>query len=260
VTTADLQQDTFVGIRAVYREKPYALIELGSYFSALENAWRACLELASHNAHVRDAMRAIRQGLIGQEAGYLNDFVAALAERLEQIDMFYRQFEPSEEEEELQRRLHRIWEDSSEQVASELSKIRSRLLESRRHDTISLTVSRLRIESPMELTLAVIHGTGVTGLVAYSVHLLVHVMRDPERVGAWLPRLVAGWHKGMTEVEEARQDHADAESERKRRRAIEDASNRMIAAAEKIKELPAAEATAIGAGDTPDDIVAALSE
>jgi hypothetical protein len=251
VTTADLQQDTFVGIHAVYQEKRYPVSELGRYFVALDHAWRASLALASRNADVRDAMQA------GALAYLRRNHPAGLAEagweRFLQIGDAYSWFDAYEEEETLQLRLRQLGD-------AEMAKIDARLLESKRLNSISLTVSQLSIESPMELTLAVVHGTGVSALVAYGVHLLVHVMRDPERVGAWLPRLVAGWHKGMAEVEHARLNHREAEAERKRRRAIEDASDRLMAAVEKIKDLPAAQATAIGAGDTPDDIVAALSE
>lgn len=256
MTTADLKQDTFVGIHAVYREKRYPVSELGRYFVALDNAWRAGLALASRKADVRDAMQVAALEYLKASA-HLYNLVEAPWERFLQIATAYSWFDPDEEDEEKsQQRLRQLGDDTD----AEMVKIRARLLESKRRDSISLTVSQLRIESPMELTLAVVHGTGVSALVAYGVHLLVHVMRDPERIAAWLPRLVAGWHKGMTEAEQARLNHREAEAERKRRRAIEDASGRLIAAAEKIKDLPADEATAIGAGETPDDIVAALSD
>jgi hypothetical protein len=257
VTTPDLKQDTFVGIRAIYRERRYAVLELGRYFVALEDAWRVCLGLASLNADVRDATQAFAQALVEQ----LDDFADAQSERIAEIAMLYEQYEPSEvEEEQFGRQLRQLFLDSNAQLDSEMAKIRSRLLEAWGRSPVLLAISRLRIESPMELAVAVVQTGGPTALAVYSVHLLVHVIRDPERIGAWLPRLVAGWHMGKAEAERARLDYAESLAELKKQRAIEDASGRLIAAAEKIKELPAAEVTAIGAGDTPDDIVAALSE
>jgi hypothetical protein len=80
----------------------------------------------------------------------------------------------------------------------------------------------------MEVTFAVLQGGGVAGIVAYSIHLLVHLMRDPDRVGAWLPRLVAGWHRGMTEAERARQKRGEAKRKREEEEAIAAASNSWI--------------------------------
>jgi hypothetical protein len=84
----------------------------------------------------------------------------------------------------------------------------------------------------MDITLAVIRGGGA----AYSVHLLVQGMRDPQRVCAWLPRLLAGWHKGTTEMEEARQGHEEQARQRKQERAAL-ASNRLVTAAKPLSKL-----------------------
>jgi hypothetical protein len=42
---------------------------------------------------------------------------------------------------------------------------------------------------------------GVTVLAVYTTHLFARVLRDPRRVGAWLPQLVAGWHEAWQEAE-----------------------------------------------------------
>jgi hypothetical protein len=130
--------------------------------------------------------------------------------------------------------------------------------------TLLLEISQLRIESPMELTLAAVqavgHGGGVMAAVIYGVHLLVKVMRDPQRVGAALPRLMAGWHEGMTELEQARQEREEAERERARQAAISSADIRLVRAAETIKELPTTEVAALDAGEPPEDIVAAFTD
>jgi hypothetical protein len=145
VTTTDLQQDTFVGIRAVYEDRGYGVGLLGQYFTRLNDAWGVCMELA-----------AIRSG---------------------------QQISTSEIETVSQ------W---------------------------NLEVFQLRIESPMEITLAVVQGGGVLGVTAYSIHLLRQVLHDGEHIGLWLPRLVRSWHRGMAEVETARHERRLAARRRER--------------------------------------------
>jgi hypothetical protein len=88
--------------------------------------------------------------------------------------------------------------------------------------------------------------------VWYIVRLLVKASRDPARLGAWLPRLLAGWHIGMAEVEKARQEHEEAKQKR---------TKPTPAAAETPKELPAAVTTVKDAGEQPaDKLVASQSD
>ena len=261
MTTPDLKQDTFVGIHAVYREKRYAVDELGSYFVALESAWQAGLALASHNARVRDALRRAVNVQVEQGREHLDDLLEVQQERLNEILTLYQQFDPDEDDETFRQRADQLTEKLSEELDPEIAAIRLGLLEASGQTPVLFTISRLRIESPMELAVAVVQTGGPTALAIYAVHLLVPVMRDPERVGAWLPRLLVGLRNGMTEAERAGMDLADARAERRRnQRAIDDAADSLLIAAKKLKELPADEATAIGAGETPDDIVAALSD
>jgi hypothetical protein len=42
---------------------------------------------------------------------------------------------------------------------------------------------------------------GIVGVGVYATFLAARVLRSPESVGAWLPRVVAGWHRGMYEAE-----------------------------------------------------------
>jgi hypothetical protein len=217
VTTADLKQSVLTGIHAVYQDRRYDIGLLGRYFLALQEAWRACLDLAEQ--------RAKKQFTVPRH---------------------YLFIDPSPDEP-----AARLFGSLGERDLPHVTVLSKRE---------PLAVSRLRIESPMEVTLAVVQGGGVAGIVAYSVHLLVHVMRDPKRVGAWLPRLVAGWHEGMTEVEHARREHDESEEKRKHEEAIAKASSQLVAAAEDLKQLPTAEVTAIGVGEPPDDIVAAFTE
>ena len=85
---------------------------------------------------------------------------------------------------------------------------------------------------------------------------------DPTRFGAWLPRLLAGWHVGMTEVEKARLEHQEAKQKRKKQKPTGVPSEQLFAAAtEAPKELPAGDATVIGAREQAEDnVVASQSE
>jgi hypothetical protein len=62
----------------------------------------------------------------------------------------------------------------------------------------------------MDIGLA--HG-GTAIMVVYAIHLLVRVMRDPERIGAWLPRLVTSWHREWDAARKARAEPVDDDGE-----------------------------------------------
>jgi hypothetical protein len=66
------------------------------------------------------------------------------------------------------------------------------------------------MEFELAVVRAVAEGGGEAAAVIYTVHLLAEVMRDPERVGAWLPRVLAAWHIGMTKAEKARHQREEA--------------------------------------------------
>jgi hypothetical protein len=67
-----------------------------------------------------------------------------------------------------------------------------------------LTFERINLDSPLEITVA---AAGSTGVVIYALHLLCAFLRDPERIGGWLPRLVTSWHKARRDAEMVRQGH-----------------------------------------------------
>ena len=48
----------------------------------------------------------------------------------------------------------------------------------------------------------------MTATSIYALHLLVRIMRAPHRVGAWFPRLIARWHTGLAEGDEAKRQRA----------------------------------------------------
>ena len=65
-----------------------------------------------------------------------------------------------------------------------------------------LRFERIMLDSALEITVAAARSTG---LVIYALHLLCAFLRDPERIGGWLPRLVTGWHKARRDAEMLRQ-------------------------------------------------------
>jgi hypothetical protein len=71
-----------------------------------------------------------------------------------------------------------------------------------------LHVHRLGIGSPMEVTFALEGGTAVLG--TYAVYLFARVLRSPEDIGSWLPRVVSGWRRGWKEAQAQRtEDEGD---------------------------------------------------
>jgi hypothetical protein len=79
------------------------------------------------------------------------------------------------------------------------------------------------------LAAALAGGSGAA--VWYIVRLLVGASRDPTRLGAWLPRVLAGWYIGLTEWEKARLEHEEAKQKRTKQK---------LAAAQPVRELPTA--------------------
>ena len=69
-----------------------------------------------------------------------------------------------------------------------------------------LTFQGIQLESRLEITLA---AAGSTRMIIYALHLLCAILRNPEGIGDWLPRLVAGWHKARRDAEIVRQEHRD---------------------------------------------------
>ena len=85
----------------------------------------------------------------------------------------------------------------------------SRRTSSQRESLRRLKVERIQLNSPLDITLA-LETAGSTGVIVYAMYLLGAVLRDPERIGGWLPRLAAGWHKGRLEARQALQARRDA--------------------------------------------------
>jgi hypothetical protein len=71
-----------------------------------------------------------------------------------------------------------------------------------------LTFDHIQLNSPLEIALAA-QAVGGAGVAIYALHLLGAMLRDPERVGGWLPRLAAGWRTARRDAERARQEQRD---------------------------------------------------
>jgi hypothetical protein len=69
-----------------------------------------------------------------------------------------------------------------------------------------LTFQRIQLDARLEITLA---AAGSTRVIIYALHLTCAFLRNPEGIGDWLPRLVAGWHKARRDAEMVRQEHRD---------------------------------------------------
>jgi hypothetical protein len=99
---------------------------------------------------------------------------------------------------------------------------------------------------------------GATGVALY---LLAKIMKDPERVGAWLPRLVAGWHKGQRDREKQRHKRKVEETQGQLLEAeIGAIVARTIASTAPLVVLKPVEVTVWGAPEPPEDIAEADKE
>ena len=115
----------------------------------------------------------------------------------------------------------------------------------------NLGFARLHIESPMDLT--VVAQGGWAAVTAYAIHLFVRILRNPESVGAWLPRLVAGWHQGWQEAGETKRTRKVVARDLTR---TEEVVGALIEGTERLAstELKPNKVTALGAGEPPEDL------
>ncbi len=118
-----------------------------------------------------------------------------------------------------------------------------------------LTFERIKLDSPLEITVAAAKSTG---LVIYTLHLLCAFLRDPERIGGWLPRLVTGWHKARRDAEMVRQGHrVEVIRGQLTDLLIKQNMSRLMRLAQnpELQDLHPVQVTLVGAeGETPEDI------
>lgn len=251
MTTTDLQQDTFVGIRAVYEDAQYVLGLVADYFTSLSSAWAACAELALFGSPSSLRSFVLDEWTPGARRS-LEDNPEPARRRLSPGD-------PVQEEKqlfELNTYMREARATGHLQEALEASH-KAMHIYIEREKRKELAVSQLRIESPMEITLAVVESGGIFGISAYGIHLLRQVLCDPDRIGSWLPKLRESWHRGMANAESARYEREQIERRRPR---TQPAADQLMEAAQGLIVFRALDVETIGAGDPPDDLVTAIDD
>jgi hypothetical protein len=122
-----------------------------------------------------------------------------------------------------------------------------------------LTFQRIQLDARLEITLA---AAGSTSVIIYAAHLLCALLRNPEGIGDWLPRLVAGWHKARRDAEMVRQEHRDEVGRGQLTDLlIKQNVSRLMRLAQnpELQDLHPVQVTLVGAEDeTPEDIREAL--
>jgi hypothetical protein len=178
-TTAEFAQPT---LHAVYPETVYEVGMLGWHFAAIQAAWPHLLVLAAlctrqdedPEARIAKILRLLEEPTI---------YFA----RDHDWQQWYRALDPVHGEP------PPVDETIGDLAERELIVLRAP----------QLTFERIKLDSPLEITVA---AAGSTGVVIYALHLLCAFLWDPEGIG-WLPRLVAGWNEAHRDAEMARQEH-----------------------------------------------------
>jgi hypothetical protein len=181
-TTAEEAQPT---LHAVYPETVYEVGMLGWHFAAIHAAWPHLLVLAtlcSHEDEDPEARVAKILRLLEEPTIYFA--------RDPDWQQWYRALDPVHGEP------PPVDETIDDLAERELTVLRAP----------ELTFQRIQLNSPLEITLA---AAGSTAVIIYALHLSCAILGDPKRIGGWLPRLVAGWHKARRDAEMVRQEHRD---------------------------------------------------
>ncbi len=179
-TTAEEANPT---LHAVYPETVYEVAMLGWHFAAIHAAWPHLLVLATLCTHQDEDPEA----RVAKILRLLEEPTIHLA-RDPDWQHWYRALDPVHGE-----------PPSVEETIGDLAERELTVLRAPQ-----LTFERIELNSALEITLAV---AGRTGVVIYALHLLCAFLRDPERIGGWLPRLVTGWHRARRDAEMVRQGH-----------------------------------------------------
>jgi hypothetical protein len=210
-----------------YEEATYSVNKLSRYFTTLDDAWPICRTLAiCRLGEAPSGIPAVRP-----------DQVLAIPDAAE----FPATTSPTDPTE--ARAVDLL---SALRASVEAAKVR-------RGARQALIVEYLHLNSPLEITLA---AAGSAGLTLYALYLLSAVLRDPERIGSWLPRLTAGWHKGWREAEKERRLRQD--DLQMIEKTVEDQVPKLIAISENLADMKAADVTVLGDSETPEDIAKVL--
>jgi hypothetical protein len=230
-TTAEFAQPT---LQAVYPKAVYEVGMLGWHFAAIHAAWPHLLVLAALRTHADEEPEA----RVAKILRLLEEPTIYFA-RDRDWQHWHRALDPTHGEP------PPVDETIGDLAERELTVLRAP----------QLTFERIKLDSPLEITVA---AAGSTGVVIYALHLLCAFLRDPERIGGWLPRLVTGWHKARRDAEMVRQGHR-VEVIRGQLTDLlvkQNMSTLMrLAQNPELQDLHPVQITLVGAGDeTPEDI------
>ena len=167
-------------LQAVYPGTVYEVGMLGWHFAAIHAAWPHLLVLAILRAHDDEDPEA----RVAKILRLLEEPTIYFA-RDRDWQQWYRALDPVHGE-----------PPPTEETIGDLAERELTVLRAPQ-----LTFERITLDSLLEITIA---AAGTTGVVIYAFHLLCAFLRDPERIGGWLPRLVTGWHKARRDAEMVR--------------------------------------------------------
>ena len=179
-TTAEFAQPT---LHAAYPETVYEVGMLGWHFAAIQAAWPHLLVLATLRTHQDEDPEA----RVAKILRLLEEPTIYFA-RDPDWHQWYRALDPVHGE-----------PPPADETIGDLAERELTVLRAPQ-----LIFERITLDSTLEISLA---AAGTTGVMIYALHLLCAFLRDPERIGGWLPRLVAGWHKARRDAETKRQEH-----------------------------------------------------
>ena len=180
--TAEQAQPT---LHAVYPETVYEVGMLGWHYAAIHAAWPHLLLLATLCTHEDEDPEARVAKILR-----LLDEPTIYFARDPDWQQWHRALNPAQSEP------PPIEETIGDLAERELTVLRAP----------ELTFQRIQLDSRLEITLA---AAGSTRVIIYALHLLRSFLRNPEGIGDWLPRLVAGWRKARRDAEIVRQERRD---------------------------------------------------
>lgn len=182
VASAGRTTSTSVRLRATIVEPRYRLEALSGYLIGVQKSWEEAYRLSGVRAVILESEPLIQS----LDLAFIAEDLRERADQAQAAAEYYARLRDAEEQ--------RPYENTDEDHADAAP--RASL------ETPGLDVVRLHLGSPLDMTLAV--QGGATAASVYAVHLLVATLRDPNNLGAWLPRVLAGWHQGMHDLERAR--------------------------------------------------------
>ena len=234
-TTAEFARPT---LQAVYPETVYEVGMLGWHFAAIHAAWPHLLVLAALCTHEDEEPEA----RVGKVLRLLEEPTIYFA-RDPDWQQWYRALDPAHGEP------PPVDETIGDLAERELTVLRMP----------QLIFERMKLDPPLEITVA---AGGSTGVIIYALHLLGAFLRDPGRIGGWLPRLVAGWHEARRDAEMVRQEHrVEVIRGQLTDLLIKQNVSRLMRLAQnpELQDLHPVQVTLVGAEDeTPEDIREAL--